>query len=188
MARRLDLPIVSDRLVMRALSLDDSERHYEIYSNPDVVRYLYYGPMDAIAARSHLARRSTAELPFEGSFLNLGVEVRGEGVLIGEVALGVVSTVHRVCEIGYVFDPRWFGQGYATESTTVMVDLAFDRLGAHRVIGRIDGRNGPSQRVLERLGMRREAHFRENEFVKGEWTDEVVYAVLDDEWHTRRQR
>ena len=186
MARQLDLPILSDRLVIRALSLDDFDRHYEIYSNPDVVRYLYYGPMDAIAARTHLARRSTAELPFEGSFLNLGVEVRGEGVLIGEVALGVVSTVHRVCEVGYVLDPRWSGHGYATESTTAMVDLAFDRLGAHRVIGRIDGRNEASRRVLERLGMRHEAHYRENEFVKGEWTDEVVFAILEDEWRARR--
>ena len=186
MTRRLELPIESDRLVIRALSLEDFDRHYAMYSNPDVVRYLYYGPMDATAARTHLARRSTAELPFEGSFLNLGVEVRGEGLLIGEVALGVVSTVHRVCEVGYVFDPRWFGHGYATEASAVMVELAFGRLNAHRVIGRIDGRNSASRRVLERLGMRQEAHFRENEFVKGQWTDEVVYAVLEDEWRARR--
>jgi RimJ/RimL family protein N-acetyltransferase len=187
MTRKLELPILSDRLVVRALSLNDFDRHFEIYSNPDVVRYLYYGPMDATVARSHLARRSTAELPFEGSFMNLGVEVRGEGVLIGEVALGVVSTVHRVCEVGYVFDPRWNGRGYATEATTVMVNLAFERLGAHRVIGRIDGRNVASRRVLERIGMRHEARFRENEFVKGEWTDEVIYAVLEDEWRSRRE-
>ncbi|MCP2254937.1 hypothetical protein LY13_003709 [Prauserella aidingensis] len=44
--------------------------------------------------------------------------------------------------------------------------------------GRLDGRNAASARVLEKLGMRREAHLRENEYVKGEWTDEVVYAVL----------
>ena len=56
----------------------------------------------------------------------------------------------------------------------------------HRVVGRLDARNGPSARVLERLGMRREAHFVSNEYVKGEWTDEVVYALLEDEWRAAK--
>ena len=60
--------------------------------------------------------------------------------------------------------------------------MGFDELGLHRIEGRIDARNTPSARVLERLGMRREAHFVQNEFIKGEWTDEVVYAVLAAEW------
>ena len=67
-----------------------------------------------------------------------------------------------------------------------MVALAFDELGAHRVMGRLDARNLASARVLERLGMRREGFLRENEFVKGEWTDEFVYAITEDEWRARQ--
>ena len=52
----------------------------------------------------------------------------------------------------------------------------------HRVIGRLEARNAASARVLERLGMRQEAHMIENEYVKGEWQSEVVYALLDREW------
>ena len=63
-----------------------------------------------------------------------------------------------------------------------MLRIGFEEAGMHRIIGRIEARNTPSARVLERLGMRREAHFVQNEFVKGEWTDEVVYAVLREEW------
>ena len=55
-------------------------------------------------------------------------------------------------------------------------------LGAHRVVARLDARNDASRHLLERLGMRQEAHLVKNEFVKGEWTDELVFAVLDDEW------
>jgi RimJ/RimL family protein N-acetyltransferase len=66
-----------------------------------------------------------------------------------------------------------------------MLRLGFEGLGLHRIIGRLDGRNRASARVLEKLGMRREAHFVENEYVKGEWTDEVVYAILDREWRSR---
>ena len=67
-----------------------------------------------------------------------------------------------------------------------MLRLGFEHYRLHRIIGRIDARNTPSARVLERLGMRREAHFVRNEFIKGEWTDEVVYAMLEDEWQSQQ--
>ena len=55
-------------------------------------------------------------------------------------------------------------------------------VGLHRVIGRLEPRNRGSARVLEKLGMRREAHLVENEWVKGEWQSELVYAMLACEW------
>jgi RimJ/RimL family protein N-acetyltransferase len=63
-----------------------------------------------------------------------------------------------------------------------MLSIAFDELGLHRVIGRLEPRNAASARVLEKLGMRREAHFVENEYIRGEWQSEAVYAMLDREW------
>jgi len=78
--------------------------------------------------------------------------------------------------------PDHRGHGYATEAAAAMLGLGFEGLGLHRIVGRLDARNDASARVLERLGMRREAHFVENEFVKGEWCDELVYAMLASEW------
>ena len=63
-----------------------------------------------------------------------------------------------------------------------LLDFAFGPLGLHRVIGRLEPRNAGSARVLEKLGMRREAHLVENEWVKGEWQSELVYAILAREW------
>ncbi|MCW2947645.1 MAG: GCN5-related N-acetyltransferase, partial [Actinoallomurus sp.] len=93
---------------------------------------------------------------------------------------------HRQGEVGYIFHPDHGGRGYATEAAEVVLRLGFEELGLHRIVGRLDGRNTASARVLERLGLRREAHFVQNELVKGEWTDEVVYAMLADEWRARR--
>jgi len=181
---QLAFPLRTERLLVRPMGPGDLTRHHAIFSDPAVVRYLYEEPMDLQAAREHLARRCAVDLPVEGGWQNLGVEVQGEGVLIGEVGVALVSQVHRHCEIGYVFDPASSGHGYATEATSLVVEVAFSVLGAHRVSARLDGRNGPSARLLERLGMRREARLVENEFVKGEWTDEVVYAVLEGEWRS----
>ena len=184
---QLAYPIRTARLVIRPLTTSDLARHFEIYSNPDVVRFLYEEPFDLEGARSHLARRCKVDLPsIEGEWLNLGVEVDGEGVLVGELGVALVSDVHRQCEVGYVMDPGYAGRGYATEAAAMMVELAFSSLGAHRVSARLDERNRASSRLLERLGMRREGLFVENEFVKGEWTDEAVFAILETEWRAMR--
>ncbi len=123
--------------------------------------------------------------------MNLAVELATGadgpvGRVVGDVGLCWTSDVHQQAEVGYSFHADSRGHGYATEAATVLVGLAFSGLGVHRVSGRIDARNLASAAVLERLGMRREAHLIENEFVKGEWTGEIVYAVLARDWPSRR--
>lgn len=133
------------------------------------------------APRAGAARAQARTSPGDGSPVKLGK-------VIGDVLLLWISRSHRQGEIGYIFHPDYGGRGYATEAAEVMLRLGFDELGLHRIMGRLDARNGRSARVLERLGMRREAHLVQNEFVKGEWTDEVVYATLADEWRIRGTR
>jgi RimJ/RimL family protein N-acetyltransferase len=94
----------------------------------------------------------------------------------------LVSEEHRCVEVGYIIDPAHAGRGLATEAAAAFLRLAFEQFRMHRVIGRVEPRNTGSVRVLEKLGMRREAHFVENEWVKGEWQSELVFAILDREW------
>ena len=85
-------------------------------------------------------------------------------------------------EIGYITHPAHGGQGFATEASRPLLGIAFDGMGLHRVIGRLEPRNVASARVLEKLGLRREAHLVENEWIKGEWQSELVDAILDRGW------
>ncbi len=176
----LRLPLRTGRLKLRALGDADFAAHERLFSNPDIVRYLYDEALTDDAARRHLSLRHWKGLASEGGWANLAVDFRGR--LIGEVGVSLVSRVHRTCEIGYVFLPEAGGQGLATEAARVAVDIAMTFHDAQRVVARLDARNSPSAQLLERLGFRREAHFHRNEFVKGEWTDELVYAILADEW------
>ena len=96
--------------------------------------------------------------------------------------LAFASAEHRAGEIGYIVHPDHQGLGYSTEACREVLRIAFDDLGLHRVIGRLEPRNVASARVLEKLGMRREALFVDNEMIKGEWQSEAVYAILDREW------
>ncbi|MFB9236755.1 GNAT family N-acetyltransferase [Plantactinospora siamensis] len=178
-----DYPIRTARLDLRPFEPTDLAALHAYRSRPDVVRYLYEEPDDEAATRASLERRlRRTALRTGGDALNLAVVVRETGRLVGDVMLAWTSAEHRQGEIGYVFHPAAAGRGYATEAAAEMLRLGFEWLGLHRVVGRLDARNTASARVLERLGMRREAHLVQNEFVKGEWTDEAIYALLAAEW------
>jgi RimJ/RimL family protein N-acetyltransferase len=141
--------------------------------------------MDATAVRERLRGPwGRHVLDAEGEALFLGVELTATGELVGDLMLKWSSAEHRCGEIGYVFHPACSGRGYATEAAHRLLHLAFDDLGLHRVIARIDADNHSSARLASRLGMRQEAHLVQNEWFKGRWSDELGFAILEHEWGT----
>lgn len=182
-------PLMTERLLLRPFTDDDLDALYDLHSRPDVTRYLYWDPISRDDARRMLKRRMKATaIGKEGDAVQVAVVLPDSGRVIGHVNLQWLSREHRTGEIGFVMHPDHSGRGYAREAALVLLRLGFDELGLHRIIGRCDARNTPSARLMERLGMRREAHLRENEFVKGEWTDELIYAMLASEWQSRAAR
>ncbi|MEV0195253.1 GNAT family N-acetyltransferase [Nonomuraea sp. NPDC050691] len=178
-----DYPITTQRLLLRPFTHDDLHAVHAYESRPDVTRYLYWQARDLDAVRAGLDTKiSRTAIADEGDGINLAVTLRDTGTLIGMALLMWTSKEHRQGEIGYIINPDHAGHGYATEASRAMLRLGFDELHLHRIVGRLDGRNTASARVLEKLGMRREAHLIQNEIVKGEWTDEVIYAMLETEW------
>jgi RimJ/RimL family protein N-acetyltransferase len=177
------LPIETPRLRLRPLHEEDLAALHAIQSREDVCRWLYWGPRSQDEVRAALARQ-IAGRPADG--VSLAVEPVTTGQLIGHVSLWVGPPEHRQGEIGFLLHPDSQGHGYATEAAAAMLALAFETYDLHRVVGRLEPRNVASARVLEKLGMRREAHLIENEWVKDEWQSELVYALLAREWHAGR--
>ncbi|HEY2053192.1 MAG TPA: GNAT family protein [Solirubrobacterales bacterium] len=178
-----DREIRTERLLLRRFRTDDLDRLTAIKSLPEVARFLYWEPESRAEVEPLLARRIGAtRLELDDDAVTLAVERREDGLLLGDVTTFLRSVAHRQVEVGYVFHPDAGGKGYATEATRALVDLAFDDLSAHRVFARTDARNTASAALLQRLGMRQEAHFREAEIFKGAWGDELVFAILDREW------
>jgi RimJ/RimL family protein N-acetyltransferase len=107
------------------------------------------------------------------------------GELIGDCCLHIKDVEARQAEIGYSFHPDHQGQGFAREAVVELLRFGFESLGLHRIYARCDARNTGSWRLVEALGMRREAHFREHALFKGGWDEEFYYAMLEDEWRNR---
>jgi RimJ/RimL family protein N-acetyltransferase len=180
-------PLQTQRLLLRPFAATDFDALLAIQSRADVARYLYWDPRTAAEVRETLdAKVRATAIVAEGDSLSLAAVLREGDELIGDCTLRWASAEHRQAEIGFVFHPDHHGHGYATEAAAALLALAFEELRAHRVYGRLEARNSASARVLERLGMRKEAHLVENEHIKGEWQSEVVYALLEREWASRR--
>jgi RimJ/RimL family protein N-acetyltransferase len=185
MELRPTYPIRTNRLQLRPLTTADVPALLSYRGRADICRYLPFEPMTRDVLMRRLAgdfARTAIAAP--GQALTLGVELT-DGQLVGDVVLMFRNEEHRAGEVGYVFAPQYHGQGYATEAVAAMIELGFAGLGLHRIVACLDARNDASARLAERLGMRREAHFVSNELFKGEWTDEVVYAMLADDWEGR---
>lgn len=185
---RPTFPLLTERLLLRPFGDDDLDAVYAMQSRPDVTRYLYWGTRSRKDAREMLERiKKMTAIDDESDAVRLAAVLPDSGILIGDFSLQRVSREHQQGEIGFILHPDYQGRGYATEAATVLLRLGFEELGLHRIVGRADARNAASIGLMERLGMRREAHLRQNEFIKGEWCDEVLYAMLATEWNARRR-
>jgi aminoglycoside 6'-N-acetyltransferase len=174
------LPITTPRLRLRRLEEADAAALAAWRSDPENARYIPRASMsreDALQIVAEMRDRQPGE---PGVWFQLVIETR-DGVLVGDLGLRADAT-SRVFEVGYVLAREHQGQGYATEAVRGALGFLFGELGAHRVFGNLDARNTASARVLERVGMRREAHHLEDYDLRGEWTDTFIYAILRREW------
>ncbi len=176
-------PLETERLLLRAFEARYFAAVFDMRSRPEVALYTYWEPQTEAEAREALEKRiGFRALHDEGDVLALAAELKTTGEVVGDVILQWLSREHALGEIGFIVHPDHQGRGYAPEMTRPLLRIAFEDVGLHRVIGHAEARNAASARVMEKLGMRREAHLVENEWVKGEWQSGLVYAILDHEW------
>ena len=181
-------PIATERLRLRPFTRGDVDAVFAYRRREDVARFLFDVPLSRDECAQAIQQRiGQVALEAEGDKIVLGVELAQTGTLIGEVSLIWRSVEARQGEVGWIFDPAYQGQGYATEAANALLDLGFGPGDMHRIAARCDVRNDASWRLMVRLGMRREAHFRQHAIFKSEWDEEYIYAILWQEWQALRQ-
>jgi RimJ/RimL family protein N-acetyltransferase len=150
-------------------------------SDPEVIRYIPAGSASEEETREHIQALIRGHEDHPPRY-NFAIDLRSEGAFIGMCFLNIRYDDLRQAEIGYLLDRRNWGQGYATEAVRAVLNYGFRELDLHRVYATCRPANVASSRVLEKLGMRREAHFRQHRWMKGAWQDSYLYAILDHEW------
>ncbi|WP_161498684.1 GNAT family N-acetyltransferase [Microterricola pindariensis] len=183
-------PIQTERLILRPLAESDIDDIWQYQRLDEVLRYIPWPKRDFEAAAAHTRWRAAAHsLDADGRAIFLACVLApspdaGEhaGRVIGDVMLRLSSVETAELEIGWVFHPDFHGRGYATEAAAAMQRLAFDGIGAHRLVAHLDPRNEASARVCAKLGLAHEGTLRESYYDKGEWSDAGLYAMIARDW------
>jgi RimJ/RimL family protein N-acetyltransferase len=178
-----ELPIETGRLLLRKYRDQDVHDIVEYSREADfwLARSLDWAPTSAGVRAYFEAQRDLQPESFP-EWMNLMINLKSERKVVGCVGIGVTDKEQGQASIGWMLSCRYQGRGLATEAAQALVDFGFRSMGLHRIFARTGRANTRSWRLMERIGMRREAHFRQSHKVRGEWDDEFVYAILAHEW------
>lgn len=176
-----ELPLRTERLVLRACRVDDAETAHRYYGDPEVARYLL-GPAMTLRETEHMMRQRIDEVAPRAAGDALLLQVEFEGRVVGDVMLQLLDPALVTAEVGWTIDPAVGGRGIATEAASALIDLGFEHYRLHRVHADLDARNDASRRLCERLGMRQELDGREDYWSKGHWTPTLRFSLLRTEW------
>ncbi|MGI4788024.1 MAG: GNAT family N-acetyltransferase [Janthinobacterium lividum] len=180
------LTVITERLIIRKPSVTDLDDYLAYFNHPASLTLQSIKPKTEAEAREFLARQAEVETDDTGGWVMLAVELKNERKVIGEVGIFLTPQPQSQGDIGWSIHPDYQRQGYATEAAQVLFSYAFSERQLHRVTSRGDASNAASFRIMERLGMRREAHLRQSRFQDGAWQDEYQYGILRDEWLARQ--
>lgn len=173
------LPTIrTPRLRLRAIGIEDIAELYEVFSDPEVVRY-WSRPALADLAEAVVMIEQRAEQP---SLLQWGIVRADEDRLLGTCTLADIDLTHKRASIGYALARAAWGQGIAREAVRALVGYGFEAIELHRIAADVDPRNARSIHLLEELGFSREGLQREYYFVGDEWQDTAMFGLLRREW------
>jgi RimJ/RimL family protein N-acetyltransferase len=172
----------TERLILRGIRLSDAKSMLKYRSDPQIYEFQYWKPKKIEDVEEFICTRISKEPDIPNTWYQLGIFIKGYDELVGDIGIYFLEADSLQAEIGYTLSAEYQGSGYAAEAVTGVIDYLFNILNKHRVIASVDPRNTKSIALLERIGMRKEAHFKKSIWFNEEWADDVVYAILDEEW------
>jgi RimJ/RimL family protein N-acetyltransferase len=177
--------ITTERLLLTPLGMDDARALLAYRSDPAVCRYQTWAPGALDEVERFIANLEEVEFDAPGTWFQLGIRLGDPGPLVGDLGVHFPAGEPRQAEIGFTVAPEHQRRGIGAEAVEGLLGHLFGPLRKHRVFASVDPRNAASVGLLRRIGMRQEAHFRESAFIRGDWVDDLVFAMLRSEWEQR---
>ncbi len=177
-----DVTIETEGLVLREFRRDDREKVHEYAVDPEVCRYMPWGPntedeTSAFVERAMASWHRDPRLHFE-----LAVTLKETGRLIGGAGIRAADECFRTADMGYCLRRDSWGKGLATEAAAGLIGFGFKQLGVHRIWATCDTGNVRSAHVLEKAGMKLEGTMRDDTWLRGHWRSSRLYSILESEW------
>ncbi|MBD3896885.1 GNAT family N-acetyltransferase [Halomonas sp. ML-15] len=178
MSEELFFPVIeTERLSLRPLVTDDSERLLEIFSDQEVMRYWNTAPWTTIQDSLDFIDESNESMRRQESLV-LGVYLKSTGELAGKCMLFSYDKASKRAEIGFGLGRSCWGKGYINEAGEALIQYGFNSLGLRRIEAEIDPDNRASAKALEKLGFTQEGLLRQRWEINGVVSDSALYGRL----------
>lgn len=171
--------ITTQRTTLRPIAPSDNEQVYHYRSDHITNQYQGFVPKTLEEVDAFIAR-NPSQFNQADTWFQLVIVHQQTNQIIGDVGVHFIGEAQ--AEVGCTLDKDYHGKGFATEVLQATIGYLFQQLHKHRVITSIDPNNHASISLVERLGFRKEAHFKESFYFKGQWVDDIIYAILQREW------
>jgi len=178
------MELLSNRLQLIKLELDHSNDFYTYRSDAETNKYQGWIPYAIEDCFHFIKNKVAAQINTPDTWYQLAIIKKDSSKLIGDIGIHFLDDEHQV-EIGCTLNKEHHGKGYAQEALTSVITFLFNDLNKHRITASVDPDNIASIRMVEKLGFRKEAHFKESLNIDGTWVDDVIFAILNREWKAR---
>jgi ribosomal-protein-alanine N-acetyltransferase len=172
------IELESDRLKYRQITMEDSESFFEIRTNKNVMEFMGREEMKSISESENLIKSITETFKL-GSGISWGIIEKSTNKLIGYFGFWRIDSSHCRGEIGFALHPNNWGNGYMKETAGKLIEYGFKEINLHSIEANVNPNNLPSIKLLEKLGFRKEAYFRENYLFKNNFEDSIIYSLLE---------
>jgi [ribosomal protein S5]-alanine N-acetyltransferase len=168
----------TERLVFRQFHKKDGAQLFKIRSNPQVMEF-----MDAIILKSEDGAKVLLK-SFHREFrdkkgVTWAITDKQTNQLIGSFGFWRITKPHNRAEIGYSLLPEYWGKGLMAETFKTLIEFGFNQMQVHSIEANVNPQNQKSIQLLERVGFKKEAHFRENFFYKDKYLDSAIYCLVE---------
>ena len=170
--------ITTHRLILRDYQLTDFEGIHAYAADPEVVRFMTWGPNTPEDTRAFIQLAISQQGVKPRANYHFVAALKTKGQIIGGCGIHIEQSENRAAYIGYGFNRHFWGQGFATESAQALLKFGFEQLNLHRTWATCDPQNFASARVLEKIGMTCEGRLREHKWNKGAcWPQKILPMV-----------
>jgi RimJ/RimL family protein N-acetyltransferase len=178
----------TERLLLRDWKRTDWKEVQAYATDPEVYKHMIWGPNSEAQTKEFIETAIDISYVKPRRGYELAIVWKETDSIIGGFGLQVMGKENANAMIGYVLHREYWGRGVVTEAAKGMMVFGFTRLNLHRIYATCDTENVGSYRVMEKIGMRREGHFKQDTFIKGRWRDTYLYAILEKEWRVLRDK
>jgi len=176
------MELYTERLLLQNMQLEHSEALYLYRSDEKINQYQGWIPYGIEDCCNFIKNKVAKELDQVGTWYQFVIMLKKDSKIIGDIGIHFLDEEGKQVELGCTLAKAYQGVGYASEAVTQIISFLFNKLDKHRITASIDPRNIPSIKMVEKLGFRKEAHFKKSILMNGLWLDDVIYALLKEEW------